>query len=65
MVDNNQTIRIWKTSVDKLRLIYGFTGEKMVSILERLISAELQRIYREGRNAPGLPVELTGSQTSQ
>ena len=64
MVDKNCTIRIWQISVDKLRLIYGLTGEKMVSILDRLITAELQRVYQEGRNAPGLPAELTGSKTS-
>jgi len=59
MIDKNCTIRIWQTSVSKLRLIYGLTGEKMVNILDRLITAELQRIYQEGRNTPGLPVDLS------
>jgi len=64
MVDKNCTIRVWQKSVDKLRLIYGLTGEKMVSIFDRLITAELQRVYPEGRNVPGLPVELGGNNSS-
>ena len=39
-----ETIRIWSTSVKKLRLIYALTGETMVKILDRLLTAELQRV---------------------
>jgi len=62
----HKTIRVWVHTVDKLRLLYGLTGEKMVSILDRLVTQELQRIGAgsEGKNVPGLPAELTGGKTS-
>ncbi len=41
------TIRIWKETLRKLRLTYAETGESMVSILDRLISAELERIRQK------------------
>ena len=61
MVNENCTIRVWQKSVDKLRLIYGLTGEKMVSIFDRLITAELQRVYQERANGSELPAELGGN----
>ena len=39
-----ETIRIWSISVKKLRLVYALTGETMVKILDRLLTAELQRV---------------------
>jgi uncharacterized metal-binding protein len=36
--------RIWTQTIRKLRLVYALTGESMVSILDRLIAAELDRI---------------------
>lgn len=39
-----QTIKIRKATLKKLRLIYALTDKSMLSILERLITAELKRI---------------------
>lgn len=39
-----QTIKIWKSTLKKLRMIYALTGESMVSILDRLISEELTKV---------------------
>lgn len=39
-----QTFKIRKTTLGKLRLIYALTGKTMISILDYLISAELERI---------------------
>lgn len=36
--------RIYKQSLQNLRRIYAETGEQMVSILDRLIADELERI---------------------
>lgn len=37
-----QTIRIRPTTIVNLRKIYGMTGEKMITIIERLVEAELE-----------------------
>ena len=42
--DKYTTLRIWTSSVQKLRLIYALTGETMVKILDRLITEELKRL---------------------
>jgi hypothetical protein len=42
--DKYTTLRIWTSSVQKLRLIYALTGETMVKILDRLLTDELKRI---------------------
>lgn len=44
-----QTIKVWKSTLKQLRMIYALTGERMVSILERLVADELKRV----RNAQG------------
>lgn len=41
-----QTIKVWKTTLEKIRMIYAFTGETMVSIIDRLVTIELNRIER-------------------
>jgi len=41
-----QTIKIWKSTLKKLRMIYALTGESMVSILDRLVRVELERVER-------------------
>jgi len=46
-----QTIKIWKVTLKKLRMIYALTGESMVSVLDRLLTAELERIRQA--NADG------------
>lgn len=57
-----KTTRIWESTVKNLRLIYAITGERMVSIMDRLVVDELKRI-QEGINDPGLPGELAGCET--
>lgn len=47
MNSEHTTIRIWKQTLKKLRMIYALTGESMVVILERLIDTELKRLQRE------------------
>lgn len=45
-----QTIRIWTRTLRSLRLIAALTGERMVQVLDRLISEELRRVQdREQR----------------
>jgi ribosomal protein L5 len=39
-----QTIKIWKSTLKKLRMIHALTGESMVAVLERVINAELKRV---------------------
>ena len=39
-----RTIKIWKDTLTKLRIIHALTGESMVSILDCLISEELKKI---------------------
>jgi len=40
-----QTIKIWKVTLNKLRMIYALTGgEKMVEILDRLVTQELNKL---------------------
>jgi len=44
---STQTIKIWKSTLQKLRMIYALTGETMTSILDRLIGAELKKIDKD------------------
>ena len=39
-------MRIWRKTVKKLRMIYAITGERMVAILDRIITVELERVER-------------------
>lgn len=48
-MNKSQTIKIWKSTLKKLRMIYGMTGEKMVAILDRLVSAELGRVEEKNK----------------
>lgn len=48
--DRYTTIRIWSSSVKKLRQIYALTGETMVKILDRLLTEELQRVQELQKN---------------
>ena len=47
MSDKRHTLKIWADTLPKLRLLYALTGESMVSIIERLVTQELERIQRE------------------
>ena len=42
-----QTIKIWKSTLKKLRMIHAFTAESMVAIVDRLVRIELERVERE------------------
>ena len=45
-----QTMRIWTRTLRALRLIAALTGERMVQVLDRLVSEELRRVQdREKR----------------
>ena len=46
-----QTIKMWKSTLLRLRMIYAFTGESMASILDRLIVAELERVKKDAESA--------------
>jgi hypothetical protein len=37
------TMKIWKATLTKLRLLYALTGRPMIEILDRLISDELEK----------------------
>ena len=39
-----QTIRIWTRTLRALRLVAALTGERMVQVLDRLITEELRRV---------------------
>jgi hypothetical protein len=41
-----QTIRIWRRTLRMLRLIAALTNERMVQVLDRLVTEELRRISR-------------------
>lgn len=45
--DSLTTIKIWNSTLRKLRMIYALTGERMVVILERIVDAELERAKGE------------------
>ena len=40
-------IKVWPDTLPKLRLVYALTGESMVSIVDRLITQELERIQHD------------------
>jgi hypothetical protein len=42
-----QTMRVWTRTLKKLRLVAALTGERMVAVMDRLVSEELQRIEHE------------------
>jgi hypothetical protein len=42
-----QTIRIWTRTLRSLRLIAALTGERMVQVLDRLITEELRRVQEQ------------------
>lgn len=49
MKDDRVTVKIWPDTLPKLRLLYALTGESMVSIIDRLVTHELQKIQNENR----------------
>ena len=45
-----QTMRVWTRTLKKLRLVAALTGERMVAVMDRLVSEELQRVEHEHEN---------------
>ena len=45
-----QTIRIWTRTLRSLRLIAALTGERMVQVLDRLITEELRRVQEREKH---------------
>jgi hypothetical protein len=42
-------LRVWRSTLKKLRRIYAETGESMIAIVDRLADQELQRIQNADR----------------
>jgi hypothetical protein len=42
-----QTIRVWTRTLKKLRLVAALRGERMVAVMDRLVSNELKRAEQE------------------
>jgi hypothetical protein len=38
-----QTIKIWKNTLDKLRMLHALTGESMSKIIDKLVDDELSK----------------------
>jgi hypothetical protein len=54
------TLRVWTTTLKKLRRIYAETGESMIAIIDRLAGQELKRIQAinlEDVQVQTIPVE--------
>jgi hypothetical protein len=43
------TIKVWRETLQRLRMIYAITGESMVSILHRIVSDELVKVKKQWR----------------
>ena len=46
MSSDYQNIKVWRTTLNKLRLIYALKGEKMVEIVDRLVTVELEKLQK-------------------
>lgn len=42
MPHTTQTFKIWQSTLKKLRMLYAITGDSMVSIVDRLVTRELE-----------------------
>jgi len=47
MKDNRPGFKLWAHTLPKLRLLYALSGESMVSIVDRLVTQELERVQKE------------------
>jgi len=47
--EKSQTIKIWKTTLKKLRLLYAYTGKQMVILLDELVSEALEKYQKESK----------------
>jgi len=44
---DTQTIKIWKGTLKKLRMIYALSGKSMVFIVDTLVTRELERMREQ------------------
>ncbi len=51
----NTTIKIWKETRKKLRLIAALTDENMVEVIDRLASHELLKLQKEQHEQTNSP----------
>jgi len=51
------TLRIWESTLKKLRRIYAETGESMISVVDRLATQELEKQTNENAKVQTLQVE--------
>lgn len=58
MNDKRHVLKLWAHTVPKLRLLYALTGESMVSIVDRLITQELDRVQQEHANGNSQGVQV-------
>lgn len=45
--NEQQTAKLWKSTIAKLALLRGYTREPAVSIVDRLVTEELERVERK------------------
>ena len=50
-----QTVRIWTKTLVKLRLVAAYRGERMVEIMDQLVTVELRRIQAARGERPSEP----------
>lgn len=55
MIDKRPGFKLWAHTLPKLRLLYALTGESMVSIVDRLVTQELERIQQEKQHKDDRP----------
>jgi|GEM_PF-1665790 len=58
MIDKRSNFKLWAHTLPKLRLLYALTGESMVSIVDRLITKELERIQQEQANGNSQGIQV-------
>ena len=58
MKDNRPGFKLWAHTLPKLRLLYALTGESMVSIVDRLVTQELERVQKEQASGNSQSVQV-------
>lgn len=48
-----QTTKLWIKTIRKLALLRGLTNETAISIVDRLVTAELERVQKEQGESSG------------
>ena len=50
-------LRLWTSTLKKLRRIYAETGESMIAIVDRLATQELEKLTHENVQVQAVPSE--------